>query len=113
MLVKDPSDASCISSFFSSAAVKFVVPVLNRLVPKTAPFVASAGGLGPVVSAKVVSLLRIDLLASEGFLPALKLSSLVLSSLEKTLLVKLFEPILNENCPSVVLLGKVTLLSAS
>ena len=47
MLVKDPSAASSISSFFSSAAVKFVVPVLNRLVPKTAPFVASEGGLVP------------------------------------------------------------------
>ena len=40
MLVKDPSAANPILSFFSSAAVKFVVPVLNKLVPNTAPTVA-------------------------------------------------------------------------
>ena len=44
MLVRDPSAANSISSFFSSAAVKFVVPVLNRLVPKTAPTVAPEAG---------------------------------------------------------------------
>ena len=80
MLFKDPSLANVISSFFSSAAVKFVVPVLNRLVPKTAPFVASEGGLVPCSSAKVVSAFSILTLASAGFLPSCSLFIFVFSA---------------------------------
>ena len=48
-----------------------------------------------------------------GIFPARSLFSLVRSALENTSLLKLVEPILKVNCPSVLLPGKVTLLVAS
>jgi hypothetical protein len=107
---------SLLSFKFTPATAPTVAPSAYES-PKV-PFVNEAVLVVPipvkvrVLEANVTSiaLFRILFVPSIGSSPDLKLFNLTLSSAENTLLVKLSVPILKLNCPSVLLLGNVTLL---